>query len=49
MQIAAGFPRELHEIDTQVKHEHGLNNVSVILSVVQGVISTRAGHKEVQV
>lgn len=40
--------RELHEMDTEVKWEHRLNNESVVLSVALSVISTRAGHKEVQ-
>lgn len=31
-------------MDTEVKREHGLNNESVVVSV----ISTRAGHKGVQ-
>lgn len=35
-------------MDSEVKSEHGLNNESAILGVVQGVISTRAGYKEVQ-
>lgn len=48
MPLGSFLPGELHEMDTKVKWEHGLNKESVVLSVVQSVISTRAGHKEVQ-
>lgn len=48
MQLGSFLPRELHERDPKVKWEHGVNNKSVVLGVVQSAISTHAGHKEVQ-
>lgn len=48
MQLCSFLHRALHEMDTEVNLEHGFNNESVVLSAVQSVISTCAGHKEVQ-